>query len=541
MNRSTPHSTVATSVSSGIPVASSHRAPRRERTAATIADTTLIPREAMVEDLLFIRRILDESHIGYLLVRGDESRRGTVRPVLAIDARERERVVAALAEACANEPMYSRVAPDSAPLRPAIHRGPKRGHDRKSPVLVSSGSLAGGASDHAFVLYRPRVSASGTLRWGARHGVGLEFWVRDEVDIHLPNANVLSRATIPQGEVAESVTTQFGMTWPSLDGMWDTLASDIDFPIDIVFSWVDGTDLEWQRARAARMQSYVVGEGDDHEARFRQVNELKYAMRSVHMFAPWIRNIVIVTDSPQPDWLADHPRVSVLPSSEFFGDPRALPTYNSHAVESQLHRIDGLSEHFLYSNDDMFFGREVGPQAFFTSGGISRFIEADTRIGLGLPAPFRSGFENAARVNRALLMKRFGRTITRHLEHCPTPLRRSVLEELEAEFPADFTRTARSRFRSATDISVTNSLYHYFALMTGRAVPNESMRVTYVDTTTRAGIAGLAVLLRDRDRDFFCLNDGSFPEISAEARVEAVTAFLEGYFPLAAPWELGER
>jgi hypothetical protein len=114
-----------------------------------------------------------------------------------------------------------------------------------------------------------------------------------------------------------------------------------------------------------------------------------------------------------------------------------------------------------------------------------------------------------------------------------------VLEELEAEFTADFTRTARSRFRSASDISVTNSLYHYFALMTGRAVTNESMRVQYVDTTTHTGIAGLSALLRDRDRDFFCLNDGSFPELSAATRAEAVTSFLEDYFPLPAPWERG--
>jgi UDP-glucose 4-epimerase len=367
--------------------------------------------------------------------------------------------------------------------------------------------------------------------------VRLEFWVHDEIDIHLPVDSAVTRTTIPQREAIEATVERYGATWPTIEGMWDTLARDVDFPIDIVFSWVDGTDLEWQRARASRMQSYVIGEGDDHEARFRQLDELRYALRSVHLFAPWIRNIVIVTDSPRPEWLADHPRVAVLSSAEFFADSSVLPVYNSHAVESQLHRIPGLSEHFLYSNDDMFFGREVGPEAFFTSGGVSRFIEADTRIGLGDPETSRSGFENAARVNRALLQGRFGRTIARHLEHAPAPLRRSVLEELEAEFPAEFARTASSRFRSATDVSVTNSLYHYYALMTGRAVPQESMRVKYVDTTMRAGVAELGALLRRRDHDFFCLNDGSFPELTPDERAEAVRSFLEDYLPIAAPWE----
>ncbi|RZH81155.1 sugar phosphotransferase, partial [Staphylococcus aureus] len=98
--------------------------------------------------------------------------------------------------------------------------------------------------------------------------------------------------------------------------------------------------------------------------------------------------------------------------------------------------------------------------------------------------PARSGFENAARVNRQLLFDRFGQVITRHLEHTAVPLRKSVLIEMEREFPEEFARTAASPFRSDTDISVTNSFYHYYALMTGRAVPQEKAKVLYVDTTS---------------------------------------------------------
>ena len=122
-------------------------------------------------------------------------------------------------------------------------------------------------------------------------------------------------------------------------------------------------------------------------------------------------------------------------SEEFFADPSVLPTHNSQAVECQLHHIEGLSEHFLYSNDDMFFGRPVGPDMFFTPGGITKFIEADTRIGLGENDAERSGFENAARVNRKLLWERFGRITTRHLEHTAAPLRRSVVARDGAGVP----------------------------------------------------------------------------------------------------------
>ncbi|HMH58415.1 MAG TPA: stealth conserved region 3 domain-containing protein, partial [Galbitalea sp.] len=125
-------------------------------------------------------------------------------------------------------------------------------------------------------------------------------------------------------------------------------------------------------------------------------------------------------------------------------------------------------------------------------------------------------------------------------EHAPTPLRRSVLLEMEREFSADFQRTAASPFRSATDISVTNSLYHYYALLSGRAVVQQNARVKYVETTLTASLKQMQALLRSRREDFFCLNDGSAPEISIETRTAAVLDFLNSYFPIPAPWEKPE-
>ena len=207
-----------------------------------------------------------------------------------------------------------------------------------------------------------------------------------------------------------------------------------------------------------------------------------------------------------------------------FADTSALPIYNSQAVEAQLHHIEGLSEHYLYSNDDMFFGRPVDPALFFSPGGITKFVENETRIGLGENSAERSGFENAARVNRRLLWERFGRITTRHLQHCAAPLRRSVVAEMEREFPAEFARTASSRFRAADNISVTNSLYHYYALLTGRAVTQETARTEYVDTTTRSGLLQMEKLLGRRNLDMFCLNDGSFPEVPGPERAASSSA-----------------
>ena len=497
----------------------------------SLVNSQLTPGESMVEDLLFIRSAIDAAGLEYLLVRGNDS-----RPVIAVDWKHRAELQTALAEACANEPFYSKtidlgsVAAQSGAPQPKVPQA--------SPALfIADGRLSADDKARVFRLFRPRVEPHGQLRYGASTGVQVELWSFGETEITAPVENSLTRRVIPRSELVESTVERFGVTWRTAEPMFNRLASDITFDIDIVFSWVDGTDLEFQRARARRMQSYVVGEGDDHEARFRQIDELRYALRSVYVFAPWIRRIFIATDSPVPYWLADHPKVTVVRSEEFFSDPSVLPTHNSQAVESQLHNIPGLAEHFLYSNDDMFFGRAVTPEMFFSPGGITRFIEAETRIGLGSSAPERSGFENAARVNRNVLRERFGVTITRHLEHAATPLRKSVLAELEREFPEEFTRTAASAFRNRADISVTNSLYHYYALVTGRAVAQTDARVKYIDTTTKAGLKSMNGLLKKRSIDMFCLNDGSFPEVDSEVRMKKVRAFLDRYFAIPAPWE----
>ncbi|MBV9321296.1 MAG: stealth family protein [Mycobacterium sp.] len=478
-------------------------------------ESSLTPHEAQIEDLVFLRKMLKRANIPFLLIRDHKN-----RSVLAIDIELRSAVERELTTACATEPMYAKTVD-----MPGL-----------SPVLVAEGKLSPLADPRIVRLYRRRI-APGGFRYGPRFGVELQFWAFEQTVIRCPVESSLTRRVVPRTEIIPATAKLYGYKWPTIEGMFSPHASDVTFDIDMVFSWVEGSDPEFRARRAAQMSQHVVGEGDEAEARIRQIDELKYALRSVNMFAPWVRRIFIATDSLPPAWLAEHPKITIVRAEEHFSDSAALPTYNSHAVESQLHNIPELAEHFLYSNDDMFFGRPLKASMFFSPGGVTRFIEAKTRIGLGTNDPQRSGFENAARVNRQLIFERFGQVITRHLEHTAVPLRKSVLRQMEREFPKDFARTQASAFRSSTDISVTNSFYHYYALMTGRAVQQEKAKVLYVDTTTREGLDLLPVLRKKRGYDFFCLNDGSFPEVSAAERTQRVTRFLERYFPIPAPWE----
>jgi len=476
-----------------------------------VIDDTAPPALAEREDLLTAAAAIEAAGVRVMLVR-DANR----RPKLVVDTADAIAAIAALCD------------PDLGPVYLKA-----RGED---PIPAHSVVPAPGTVQ-AYAVFRPRTSSEGSYRYGAALAPRLELWRFGKTTIEAPRPSALTRRRFAAADLDLVEVERYGRTWTTVSGMFDPHPNEFTADVDMVFSWVDGSSSEFQRQRAARMQGYVVGDGDDNAARYRQVDELRYALRSVHMYAPWVRRIFIATDSPTPEWLADHPKVTIVRSEEFFADPSVLPTHNSHAVEAQLHRIPGLAEHFLYSNDDMFFGRPVTPELFFSGGGVSRFVESGVRIGSGPSHVDRSGHDNALRVNRALLKEHFNRVITLDLEHCATPLRRSVAFELEQEFAEDYARTAASRFRSATDISVTNSLYHHYALATGRAVITTQPRTRYVQTTQLDSLRTMERLVSRRDTDMFCLNDGSVPEIPEEVRVPALRACLERYFPVAAPWE----
>src|SRR5690606_21432971 len=130
----------------------------------------------------------------------------------------------------------------------------------------------------------------------------------------------------------------------------------------------------WQRRRDAALD----GAGERHPsavdpARYESADELRYALRSVHYYASWVRQIHLVTAGQTPSWLdTSHPKVRLVDHTEIF-PPGAGPVFNSHAIESRLHHVPGLAEHYLYLNDDVMFGRLVRPEDFFVGDRLLRF------------------------------------------------------------------------------------------------------------------------------------------------------------------------
>ena len=111
------------------------------------------------------------------------------------------------------------------------------------------------------------------------------------------------------------------------------------------------------------------GGGDDPASsnRFRDNNELRYSMRSIEKYAPWVRKIHVLTNGQVPNWLnIEHPRIHLVTHADIFPNSSHLPVFSSPAIEAHLHRIPGLSNRFIYFNDDVFLGNPVWPDDFAT-------------------------------------------------------------------------------------------------------------------------------------------------------------------------------
>lgn len=141
--------------------------------------------------------------------------------------------------------------------------------------------------------------------------------------------------------------------------------SSKELEIDFVIPWVNGNDEEWKKERNA----YQPGDAEDNtEERFRDWDNLQYWFRGVENYAPWVRTIHFITWGHLPKWLnTAHPKLHIVNHRDYI-PKNFLPTFNSHTIELNMHRIEGLSEHFVYFNDDIFLLNILHPGDFFQNG-----------------------------------------------------------------------------------------------------------------------------------------------------------------------------
>ncbi len=319
--------------------------------------------------------------------------------------------------------------------------------------------------------------------------------------------------------------------------------------IDFVLTWVDGSDPEWLKER----QEYVPGQGADSSAcRYRDWGNLQYWFRGVEKFTPWVNKIYFVTWGHVPSWLnTEHPKLQIVKHTDFM-NAEYLPTFNINAIELNLHKIEGLSEQFVFFNDDTFVINPMKEEDFFKNG-LPRDCCIETAVAQDdYKNPFAHMLLNdAALVNmhykkrdairrnwkkwfhpaygvhvmRNLLMLPYGKFSGFRYTHMPSPFLKSTYEQLWQEEKEVLNNVCKNKFRTVFDVN--QYLIKYWQYMEGKYEP-QSMKMGRFYTI---GLDDNKIqhTLRKRECKMICLNDDSNIqdfEMKKQSIIDAFETFL---------------
>lgn len=311
----------------------------------------------------------------------------------------------------------------------------------------------------------------------------------------------------------------------------------MDFDIDLVYTWVDGNDPEWISKHAAFTGVEEERRDSDCKGRYIDNDELKYSLRSIAMYAPWIRRIFIVTDNQIPKWLnVTNDKIKIIDHKEII-PPEGLPCFNSTVIEHCMYKIPGLSDHFIYSNDDMFLNRPTTPATFFTEDGlpIIRMLRSPFRRILIwakdklLRRPL-SRFNIALRNSSRLVYRAYGIYMSEKTHHNIDAFLRSDFEYVANKFKAEFGPMLKNHLRTIDDFQ--RIIYSYVPLIEKRA-RREYVRKN-VSYMLRIHRLGNYKKLDKYNPIFFCLNDSQY---ATDNDRERVRAFLKSRFPEKSEFE----
>lgn len=318
-------------------------------------------------------------------------------------------------------------------------------------------------------------------------------------------------------------------------------------PIDVVYTWVNDADPEWRHQKVQYQEKFVSNDGAHpaalHSTRFHDRDELRYSLRSLERYASFVNSVYLVTNGQVPEWLnTTHPKLKLVAHQEIFSDPAALPTFNSHAIESQLHHIDGLAEHYLYLNDDVFFAQAASPQDFFTSDGKAIAYLDEALVSETIVDPVRDSSLEWAAKNNARLLRSLGNTQPLHkLLHVPHSQQKSVLIDLEDRFPAEFGQVAASRFRHSSDFAIATSLQQHYGMLSGkvelRGPHDPNFRACYVNVASPFLRPILKRIRLSARYKAFCINEPVSADIDTSQFDCSVKAFLNSCFPQKSAFE----
>lgn len=335
--------------------------------------------------------------------------------------------------------------------------------------------------------------------------------------------------------------------------------------IDVVIPWVDTTDKEWQASKNKFLKDLNNDKVDNSENRFRDWDNFKYVFRGIDKFMPWVHKIYLITCGQVPDWMnkeADD-RLVIVNHSDYI-PKEYLPTFSSHPIELNLHRIKELSEHFIYLNDDYFVINETSPEDFFVDG-----LPCDYALEDPITPDHKDIFNNILINNMVLLNSHYDRrTVLKeqkkkfysmcdkkafitnmcfrplkrnhffglHYSHLASNILKSTIEKVWTENREILEATSSHKFRNADDVN--QFIFKNEQYVTGKFHPyniNRFGRAIQLDDTIEGAVEDVCRTITDSDYKMICINDCNIEDFD-NTRTK-INAALEKILPNPSVWE----
>lgn len=313
--------------------------------------------------------------------------------------------------------------------------------------------------------------------------------------------------------------------------------------IDYVIAWVDGQDPKHIAARKAFAAGGNIHVEATTDERYTDNGEIYYHIASVIKYAPFIRRILIVTDNQKPRYLdafiaegkCDPSFLNIVSHDDIFDGLHApRPTFNARAIEATLWRIPGLSEHFIYANDDFFLNAPLNETDFYRDGlpvlhGVWETPE-NTRwkhkirqfLGKKLPRyHYNVPNHRLSQWKGAVLAGMRGDYLNVH--HYPHPLRRSTLEHYFSAHPDVLERQVSFRYRDAEQFNTVSLANHLEITRHGVGV-SSPVGLAYVDVLKGKRTAGELEKIRTGATAYGCVQGFELFEPDVRATIHAVLA-----------------
>ncbi len=313
--------------------------------------------------------------------------------------------------------------------------------------------------------------------------------------------------------------------------------------IDVVYLWVNGADPVWRTKRMAQMAMEKPAENlashGNVEGRYRDNDELRYSLRALEMFFPEHGHVYIVTDGQRPGWLEDTDRLTIVDHRDVM-PASSLPLFDSGHIESYIHHIEGLSDRFIYLNDDFFFGGPVNIEAWFCGETISLAWSDEPAVqGLEI-LPCSDCLTNASRLSNVWLSANLPDYVhvPRTFAHAPRPLVKAVMYDLELRIaPELFAGVRKTTFREWKSPPIVSDFVLRWCLSNrkGKIQNWRSMHLSVGDSHINQELQKLGDNLGALD--FFCINDTTDDAPNNDSRLAAVRSTLQSMFPLPSLFE----